>query len=99
MCFYCKYGIYAGGLQTVLGVLWVKGGLPTGYLAFVVILLSLVFLQRQAKREMLTDEAEARDKRYFKANPTATKTTPAGAKVVTKKEAKKEEDSDDSTED
>lgn len=59
LCFYCKYGLYAGGLQTILGVLWVEGGIPTGYIFFVAILMTLVIVQRQAKREMIIDEAEA----------------------------------------
>ncbi len=66
LCFYCKYGLYAGGFQTILGIFWVEGGIPTGYIAFVFILMTLVIVQRQAKREILNDEAEARDKRYFK---------------------------------
>jgi hypothetical protein len=46
LCFYCKYSMYVGGLYVLLGVCWVEQGFPTGYLAFVLILLTLVILHR-----------------------------------------------------
>jgi hypothetical protein len=63
LCFYCKYGIAVGGFNVLLGILWVKGGLPYGYLCFVALLFCLVIVFRQAKKDLIREQKEAESRK------------------------------------
>jgi NhaP-type Na+/H+ and K+/H+ antiporter len=55
LCFYCKYGMYVGAINVVLGIFWVSGGFPYGFVAFVVVIMSFVIAYRQAKKDVERD--------------------------------------------
>lgn len=65
LCFYCKYGLYVGGLTLILGLLWVRGGIPWGFIAFMGVLMTMVITYRQAQKDVARDEREAKDLKYF----------------------------------
>jgi flagellar biosynthesis/type III secretory pathway M-ring protein FliF/YscJ len=55
----------------LLGILWVRGGFPTGFMMFVGVIMALMIIYRQAKRDVERDEREARDVRYQAKRPPA----------------------------
>ena len=58
-----------------MGLFWVRGGFPYGYIIFVFFIMCNIMIFRAAKRDVERDEREAKDQRYFQRQPR--KPTPA----------------------